>query len=86
MGKPVITTRYNGAAEQFTNNVHGRIIDEPGDIEALAKAIVYFADKENSQKAANAIVADNIPQSVSISRVAKSLISLYETILEKKKR
>jgi UDP-glucose:(heptosyl)LPS alpha-1,3-glucosyltransferase len=86
MGKPVITTRYNGAAEQFTNNVHGRIIDEPGDIEALAQAIFYFADKENYRKAANAIVADNIPQRVSISRVAKSLLSLYETILEKKKR
>jgi UDP-glucose:(heptosyl)LPS alpha-1,3-glucosyltransferase len=86
MGKPVITTRYNGAAERFTNNVHGRIIDEPGDTEALAKAIVYFADKENSLKAANAIVADNIPQSVSISLVAKSLLSLYEKILEKKKR
>ena len=85
-GKPVITTRFNGAVDLFVNNRHGKIIDTPENIPALAEAINYFTDTENIQKASQAIVADNIKEKVSITRAAGELESLYDRILEKRKR
>lgn len=82
--KPVITTRFNGAIDLFTNNRHGKVVDEPTDIPALAEAIGYFSNANNIQKASQAIIADNIKDNISINRVAKQLESLYKGILEKK--
>ncbi|MDH4238935.1 MAG: glycosyltransferase family 4 protein [Phycisphaerae bacterium] len=82
--KPVITTRFNGASEQFVNNRHGKVIDTPEDTSALAEAIGYFTDTNNIQKASDAIVADNLKEQISINCVAKQLISVYESILQKK--
>jgi len=83
-GKPVITTRFNGAIDLFIDNRHGKVIDSPEDIEALAEAIRYFADKKNIQKASEAIAADNLIEKVSIERAAKQLVSVYESILQRK--
>ncbi len=82
-GKPVITTRFNGATDLFVNNQHGKVIDTPENIPALAEAIGYFTDTDNIQKASEAIVADNLKEKISISRVAKQLESLYKSIFEK---
>jgi UDP-glucose:(heptosyl)LPS alpha-1,3-glucosyltransferase len=83
-GKPVITTRFNGATDLFIDNRHGKVIDGPEDIGALAEAIRYFADKNNIQKASEAIAADNLIEKVSIERAAKQLVSVYEAILQRK--
>lgn len=83
-GKPVITTRFNGATDLFENNRHGKIIDTPEDISALAEAIVYFTDTNNIQKASQAIAEDNIKEKVSIRRAAKQLVTVYESILQRK--
>jgi len=82
--KPVITTRFNGASEQFIDNRHGKVIDMPEDIPALAEAIDYFTDTNNLQKVSEAIVADNLREKISIDRAAKQLISVYESILQRK--
>ncbi len=82
--KPVITTRFNGAIDLFTNNRHGKVIDEAADTPALAEAIGYFSDTNNIQKASQAIIADNIKENISINRVAKQLESLYKSIMQKK--
>lgn len=83
-GKPVITTRFNGAIDLFIDNRHGKVIDSPDDIGALAEAIRYFAEKKNIQKASEAIAADNLIEKVSIERAAKQLVSVYESILQRK--
>lgn len=80
--KPVITTKFNGATDLFTNNRHGRIIDIPQNIPALAEAVSYFTDTENINKVAAAIIKDDIKKQVSINRVAKELIALYHKIIE----
>jgi len=80
-GKPVITTSFNGATDLFVNNRHGKVIDPPEDVPALAEAITYFTNTDNIQKASQAIAADNLKEKISISRVAKQLISVYESIL-----
>ncbi len=82
--KPVITTRFNGATDLFTNNRHGKIIDIPENIPALAEAISHFTDTENINKAAAAIIKDNLREQISISRVAKELIALYHCIIKQR--
>lgn len=82
--KPVITTKFNGAAEMFTNNRHGRIIDMPENIPALAEAIGYFTNSASINRAATAIAADNIREQISVSRAARELKALYQSILEKR--
>jgi len=83
-GKPVITTRYNGAADLFTNNRHGIVLDEPNDIAALAKAMTHFSNPANIEKASQAILEDNLAQRISINRAAGQLVGLYESLLSKK--
>lgn len=80
--KPVITTRFNGATDLFTNNRHGRIVDIPENIPALSEAISYFTDTNNINKAASAITKDNLREQISITRVARQLIALYHAIIE----
>ncbi|MFQ6035688.1 MAG: glycosyltransferase family 4 protein [Sedimentisphaerales bacterium] len=82
--KPVITTSFNGATDLFVNNRHGKVIDSPEDVPALAEAISYFTNTENIRKASQAIAADNLKEKISISRVAKQLINVYESTLQKK--
>jgi len=82
--KPVITTKFNGAADMFVHDRHGKVIDTPTNTTALAQAICYFSDPCNIQKASQAIVEDNLKETISIKRVARELMSLYQSILEKK--
>ena len=83
-GKPVITTAFNGATDLFTHDQHGKIIDRPDNIPALAGAISHFTNTNNLEKAAQAINEDNLIERISISRVADQLIDLYESILQRK--
>ena len=84
-GKPVITTRFNGAVDLFVNNLHGRVIDNPGNIQALADAVAYFTDPLHVQEAAEAIERNNLRENVSISRSARQFEQLYQSILQKRK-
>lgn len=86
MGKPVITTKFNGATDLFKPDIHGQVIDRPQNTDALAKAITYYSNIANIQQTSDAIIKDNLKQSISIERVADRLIALYETILEKRKQ
>ncbi len=79
--KPVITTLFNGAAEAFVDKRHGVIIDRPGDVKSLAKAIAHFANPANASEATRAIVEDKLRDKVSILRHAKKLVKLYNSIL-----
>ena len=85
-GKPVVTTRFNGATDLFVNDRHGKVIDAPEDISALAEAIVYFTDTNNIQNASQAIAEDNIEEEISIRRAAKQMVTVYESILQRKGR
>ena len=83
-GKPVITTSYDGACDMFEDGRHGRMVESPTDIKALADAITDFTSTENIEAAAEAIEADGVREKVSITRTAKDLGALYERILEKR--
>jgi len=83
--KPVITTKFNGATDLFADNRHGRIIDRPENVSGLAAAISYFTNQTNIRSASEAIIADNLKEKVSISRVAKQLESVYDSIADRRK-
>lgn len=85
-GKPVITTKFNGAIDLFVGNRHGKVIDDPRDITALSEAIGYFANRDNLHRAANAIISDDLRQNVSIARVAQQLKTVYGNILAERGR
>jgi UDP-glucose:(heptosyl)LPS alpha-1,3-glucosyltransferase len=44
MGRPVISTAMNGATEIMHNGEHGFVLSDPGDIEALARAMTLMLD------------------------------------------
>jgi len=82
--KPVITTKFNGATDLFVENRHGKVIDKPENVPALAQAMSYFTNTDNIHRISEAIIADNIKEKICISRVAEQMDSLYESILEKR--
>ena len=85
-GKPVITTRFNGATDLFVKGRHGKVIDAPENINALAEALGHFTETDNIRSASQAIAEDNLKDNISINRAAGQLIELYESILERKDR
>jgi glycosyltransferase involved in cell wall biosynthesis len=80
--RPVITTKYNGAADLFTADRHGKIFDSPDDIDSLADAMRYFCSTENLIAAKKAIEQDDIKSRVSIETHCRALLTLYETIIK----
>ena len=84
MGKPVITTSFNGSQDLFKNNRHGIIVDDPRNIKELAKALRCFSEIENVDMAKKAIQEDCLIDNISIERHARELVSLYEDILKRK--
>ena len=85
-GKPVITTKFNGAIDLFVDNRHGKAINDPRDITALSEAIGYFTNRDNLNRAASAIISDNLRRNVSVARVAQQLKTVYDDILAKRGR
>ena len=83
-GKPVVTTRFNGAIDHFTDGRHGTVVDSPDNVTALADAITYFADRAHIEKASQAIARDNLAATISIQRVARELLELYQSILARR--
>jgi UDP-glucose:(heptosyl)LPS alpha-1,3-glucosyltransferase len=49
-GLPVITSRFNGAAEIILSDEGGRVIEDPADVENLAESIAYFFDENRRSK------------------------------------
>ncbi len=46
MGVPVISTSANGACEIMMNHNHGRILEDPADVSALADAMLELSDAD----------------------------------------
>jgi heptosyltransferase-2 len=85
-GRPVITTKFNGATDLFVDDRHGRVIDEPRNIVAISDALEHFTNQDNLRRAENAVIGDNLRENVSIARVAGQLRAVYDSILEKRRR
>ncbi|MGA2916870.1 MAG: glycosyltransferase family 4 protein [Sedimentisphaerales bacterium] len=83
-GKPVVTTKFNGAVDLFTADKHGKVFDSPDDIDSLAEAIRFYCTTENLTAAKKAILVDDIKSKVSIETHCRKLLVLYDKIIKKK--
>jgi UDP-glucose:(heptosyl)LPS alpha-1,3-glucosyltransferase len=50
-GLPAVTSRFNGAADAITSDKGGQILDDPADVEALAKSIALYFDEGRRNEA-----------------------------------
>jgi UDP-glucose:(heptosyl)LPS alpha-1,3-glucosyltransferase len=50
-GLPVVTTSSNGFAEIIQANVHGTVVDDPRNIDAICEALIYWADNARREQA-----------------------------------
>jgi UDP-glucose:(heptosyl)LPS alpha-1,3-glucosyltransferase len=50
-GLPVITSRFNGAADMILSDEGGRVLEDPRDIEKLADSIACFFNEEQRKNA-----------------------------------
>ncbi len=50
-GLPVITTRFNGAADAILSKEGGEVIENPANVKNLAESIAYYFDEERRKKA-----------------------------------
>lgn len=57
MGLPVISTIFNGACEIMTESVHGHILPDPADVDALTRAMAHLLDRKVRESMARACVA-----------------------------
>ena len=83
-GLPVITTRANGFSEIMEDKIHGSIVENPGDVASLGKAIDLWADPTWRSAARPSIlkragqydIARNVEQTVKVvAQVAASAAS-----------
>ncbi|MBW8035574.1 MAG: glycosyltransferase family 4 protein [Planctomycetes bacterium] len=80
--KPVITTKFNGAAEMFADGTHGRIISQPDDVKGLTEAIAFCTNPDNAENMSKAIAQDSLRDKISIDRHVREMIQLYEEIIQ----
>jgi UDP-glucose:(heptosyl)LPS alpha-1,3-glucosyltransferase len=50
-GLPVVTTRFNGAADAIVSEDGGRVVEDPADVNDLAESIAYYFDEGIRTKA-----------------------------------
>ena len=83
--KPVVTTRLNGACEQYQSNRHGFIINNPASIEAMSDAIGALCHSQTRIDFATAIRQDDLKEKISIARHVGQLRQFYDIIRSRKK-
>ncbi len=84
LGLPVVTTRYNGAAEVMETGRHGVVIDEPSDIRALAAGIELALQRP--VRDACRVDAPRLRAQLSMARHARELLVLYEHVLRRERK
>ncbi|RMF83231.1 MAG: glycosyltransferase family 1 protein [Planctomycetota bacterium] len=78
-GLPVVTTRFNGAADAIDDGKTGFVIDSPANIEALADAMRAALAPDVRETLAAKV--EQIRERVSMRRHARELRALYERVL-----
>ena len=77
MGVPVISTVFNGACEIMLNGVHGFVLPDPSDIDALAESLRAVMDDSRRNAMSAACLA--LRPRLAYERHLSDLLSIYET-------
>jgi UDP-glucose:(heptosyl)LPS alpha-1,3-glucosyltransferase len=78
MGVPVISTAFNGACEIMTDGVHGFILKDPADIEALAGAMRQLLDSDKRARMSEACLS--LRSALSYEHHLDNLLRIYASI------
>ena len=78
-GLPVVTTRYNGAAELMASGAEGTILDDPANVDELCAALRPLLDP--AVRAPMSAAARNLALCHTLDRNARDLLGVYEEIL-----
>lgn len=76
MGLPVISTKFNGACEIMTDGVHGFVLPDPNDINALAEAMRKLLDPGLRQRMSAACL--ELRPRLSYEHHLDRLLEIYE--------
>lgn len=83
-GLPVITSRYNGAAELMHQGREGCVLDDPADDGALAEAIRVLLDPAVRGPMGSA--ARELAENHSFARNCREILAVYETTAPQRRR
>lgn len=78
MGLPVISTRFNGACEIMADGVHGFVLPNPGDINALVNAMRQMLNPDTRGAMARACLA--LRPRLSYEHHLDELIRVYQQV------
>jgi UDP-glucose:(heptosyl)LPS alpha-1,3-glucosyltransferase len=75
-GLPVVTTRANGFSEIIATGVHGTILDNPRNIDAICEALLFWSDNDRREQARVGIVelAERFDISANVARTIEILL------------
>jgi UDP-glucose:(heptosyl)LPS alpha-1,3-glucosyltransferase len=79
-GLPVITTRFNGAADVMISDRGGRVIDDPMDVVNLAESIALFIDDGRRHEAR--VVAREWMERYPPERHVEEILKVYREVAE----
>jgi len=77
VGKPAVTTAFNGAAEFLREGDYGFVIDRCDDVPALTDALLHLCDHNRQQQMCREIEANRLYEKVSMKRHARELLAFY---------
>ena len=75
-GLPVVTTRANGFSEIMETGVHGTILDDPRNTDAICEALLFWSDTARREQARDGIreLADRFDISANVARTLEILL------------
>jgi UDP-glucose:(heptosyl)LPS alpha-1,3-glucosyltransferase len=82
MGLPVISTVFNGATEVMTDGVHGLILKDPADVDALARAMTTLCDDARRHEMADA--CKTLRPTLAYEHHVDELMAIYRLALARK--
>lgn len=83
-GLPVVTSRFNGAAELMTPGVEGDLLHDPGDLDELCAALRPLLNP--AARARMSAAARRLALRHTLDRNARELLAVYEEIAARRRR
>jgi UDP-glucose:(heptosyl)LPS alpha-1,3-glucosyltransferase len=81
-GLPVVTTRFNGAADLVASDDGGRVIDDPKDISTIAESIAFYfpeARRREARRVTRQWMEDRSP-----AHHIEKILGVYDAVMEQR--
>jgi UDP-glucose:(heptosyl)LPS alpha-1,3-glucosyltransferase len=82
MGLPVISTVFNGATEVMTDGVHGLILQDPADVDAIGRAMTTLCDDTRRREMTEA--CKTLRPQLAYEHHVDELMAIYERAMARR--